>query len=282
MCLAKDTIDLSQLVFLVLSLIVPIFYVISCYLNSKKRKKIKKHLLLGMGILIIMFLLQYGIGHLPKCQPERDIPVDSKHGEYIKTTDKGYILTQKDGAYYIDGFLIVNRSYPLANTWVPPNPHTPITEERCKTCLDNDAYEAWLQMYSDAAAIGLNLYIASGYRSYNYQKEIYEGYVKKDGVEKTDTYSARPGHSEHQSGLTFDLNSVEDSFAATPEGKWVEESAYHYGFIIRYPQNKSDETGYKYEPWHLRYVGHKLAKALYNNGDWLTMEDYFGLESKYS
>ena len=136
-------------------------------------------------------------------------------------------------------------------------------------------------MKNDATSIGLNIWIQSGYRSYEYQQGLYEKYVSRDGKQQADTYSARPGHSEHQSGLSFDLNSVNDSFAATDEGKWVQDNAYLYGFIIRYPKDKSNETGYKYEPWHLRYVGKDLASKLYNNGDWITMETYFGIDSRY-
>jgi D-alanyl-D-alanine carboxypeptidase len=98
---------------------------------------------------------------------------------------------------------------------------------------------------------------------------------------QADTYSARPGHSEHQTGLCFDLNSIDDSFAYTNEGKWVNNNAHLYGFIIRYPKGKESITGYQYESWHLRYVGKDLANKLYNDGNWLTMEEYYGLSSKY-
>ena len=130
-------------------------------------------------------------------------------------------------------------------------------------------------------SLGLNLWIASGYRSYATQKRLYNNYVSSDGKEAADTYSARPGYSEHQTGLAFDLNSVEESFANTDEGKWVKDNCYRYGLIIRYPKGKESITGYIYEPWHLRYVGVKLATKLYNDGDWITLEEYFGVDSKY-
>ena len=197
-------------------------------------------------------------------------------------TSKGYTLEKINGAYYVDGYLLVNKTYALDSSWVPSNTHTKISAEICKTCIDEEAYTEWNKMKSDATAIGLNIYIASGYRSYSYQDGLYQSYVNKDGKTAADTYSARAGHSEHQSGLAFDLNSVSSAFAATDEGKWVQDNAYLYGFIIRYPKDKSDETGYKYESWHLRYVGLDLASKLYNNGDWITMETYFGIDSKYS
>ena len=77
------------------------------------------------------------------------------------------------------------------------------------------------------------------------------------------------------------MNTIDDSFAKTDEGKWINKNAYLYGFIIRYPKGKEDITGYQYESWHLRYVGTELAKKLYNDGDWITMEEYYGLSSKY-
>jgi len=233
-----------------------------------------------LSILFITLFIMGVILIMPKINQNKQqiLPVGS---QLIEVTPKGYNLTSKNGAYYIDGHLIVNKSYPLTDSFVPINPNTSITSNRCITCIDKDAYQAWLSMQSDAAALGLNLIIASGYRSFQYQKGLYENYVKKDSKALADTYSARPGHSEHQTGLSFDLNPVNDSFAATPQGKWINEHAYLYGFIVRYPKDKTDETGFKYEPWHLRYVGLELAKALFDNGNWLSMEDYFGLESKY-
>ena len=136
-------------------------------------------------------------------------------------------------------------------------------------------------MRSDAAALGLNLWVQSGYRSYERQEYLYNNYVARDGKTAADTYSARPGHSEHQSGYAFDLNTITDAFANTKEGKWVDDNAYKYGFVIRYPKGKEGATGYKYESWHLRYVGKDLAEKLYNNGDWISMEEYFGIDSQY-
>jgi len=211
-------------------------------------------------------------------EPDQDEPDDR-----VLTT-KGYEITIIDGAYYVDSYLIVNKSYPISDTWLPLNPQKAVSIETgiCKDCIDQEAWEAWTKMKADAAALGLNIYIASGYRSYQYQKGLYDSYVRKHGSQAADTFSARAGHSEHHTALAFDLNSITDAFAATTEGRWVNENAYLYGFIIRYPKDKSDETGYKYEPWHLRYVGLKLARELYNNGDWISMEDYFGITSEYS
>ena len=183
------------------------------------------------------------------------------------TTSKGFKGEVIDGVTYIDGVLIANKTYSLPSDY--------------GNSLTSATQSAFDKMNADAKSLGLSLWIASGYRSYATQKRLYNNYVASDGKEAADTYSARPGYSEHQTGLAFDLNSVEDSFANTDEGKWVKDNCYRYGLIIRYPKGKESITGYIYEPWHLRYVGVELATKLYNNGDWITLEEYFGVDSKY-
>ena len=184
-----------------------------------------------------------------------------------------------DGVTYIDNILIVNKTYSLPQNYKPDNANG----DNCNECLTPYTLRAFGAMKSaaEATGTGLNLYISSGYRSYNNQQTIYNNYVNNDGQAAADTYSARPGHSEHQTGFAFDLNSIDDSFANTPEGKWVADNCYKHGLIIRYPKGKEHITGYKYEPWHLRYVGVELAEKLYNNGDWITLEEYFGITSSY-
>lgn len=197
-------------------------------------------------------------------------------------TSKGYTVEYIDGAYYVDGYLIANKTYALSSTWKPKDTFKAVPNDGfAREPLNNAAYENWKQMKSDAASLGLNLWAQSGYRSYDYQNDLYNGYVKRKGKAAADTFSARPGHSEHQTGLAFDLNTIDSSFKNTDEGKWVAKNAYLYGYILRYPEGKTNETGYIYEPWHIRYVGKELAKALYNDGDWITMESYFGVTSEY-
>ena len=145
--------------------------------------------------------------------------------------------------------------------------------------MDPTAQAAFDEMAADAAAQGLNLYISSAFRSYEYQDGLYNRYVAQDGQELADTYSARPGHSEHQTGLAFDLNTIDDSFANTAEGQWVAEHAHEYGFIVRYPADKVAITGYQYEPWHIRYLGDEAA-AVYESG--LCLEEYLGITSEYA
>lgn len=197
------------------------------------------------------------------------------------TTSKGFQIQEINGATYIDGVLIANKTYALPQDFIPTNPDQPVNADRSSTCLDKTLMSAWNTMLKDATAKGLNIYIASGYRSYNYQVNVYNRYVKSDGTAVADTYSSRPGNSEHQTGLCFDLNTIEDSFQYTNEGKWVNDNCYKYGFCIRFPKGKDSATGYQYESWHLRYVGVDLATKLYNNGDWLSLEEYFGITSQY-
>ena len=205
----------------------------------------------------------------------------SPTGDGVTKTSKGFTIENRNGATYIDGYLIANKTYALPSTFIPENPEVPVTEARSNKSLDKDLMAAFRKMQSDATAKGLNIYIASGYRSYDYQVGLYNRYVANDGKAAADTYSSRPGNSEHQTGLCFDLNSIEDSFQYTSEGKWVNDNCYKYGFCIRFPKGKDAYTGYQYESWHLRYVGTELAEKLYNNGDWISLEEYFGITSEY-
>lgn len=211
--------------------------------------------------------------------PAPEIP--SGNVVFKGTTSKGFKIQEINGATYIDDVLIANKTYALPQDFIPTNPDQPVNADRSSTCLDKTLMSAWNTMLKDATAKGLNIYIASGYRSYNYQVNVYNRYVKSDGAAVADTYSSRPGNSEHQTGLCFDLNTIEDSFQYTNEGKWVNDNCYKYGFCIRFPKGKDSATGYQYESWHLRYVGVDLATKLYNNGDWLSLEEYFGITSQY-
>ena len=167
---------------------------------------------------------------------------------------------------YINGILIANKTYSLPESYAPG--------------IDKTAESALNKMINAAKQDGINLFIKSGYRSYSTQKTLYNNYVARDGVAAADRYSARPGHSEHQTGLAFDLNSLEQSFGETKEGKWLAEHCHEYGFIIRYPKDKEDVTGYMYEPWHVRYLGEDIAKDVYESGKCL--EEYLGITSEYT
>lgn len=132
-----------------------------------------------------------------------------------------------------------------------------------------------------AATAGHDVWIISAYRDYATQVSLYQGYVDRDGQAAADTYSARPGHSEHQTGLVIDLDDhgscyLEACFGQTPAGVWLAEHAAEYGFIVRYPEGKQDVTGFIAEPWHFRYVGTELAAEMRSTGV-TTLEEFFGL-----
>ncbi len=144
--------------------------------------------------------------------------------------------------------------------------------------LRSDAKDMFELMASDASIQGLNLIMISGYRSYSYQYYLYSKYKDQDGIMEADKYSARPGHSEHQTGLVIDLRNKDlpyEQFGKTKEFTWLNYNAYKYGFILRYPNKKEQITGYIYEPWHYRYVGVDIATDMYLNYPNLTFDEYY-------
>ncbi len=172
--------------------------------------------------------------------------------------------------------MIVNKYHYLSSDYVPDNLVT-IDSKYGKTLeLEKTTYEAFIQMYNDASKDGVNLYIFSPYRSYNTQYSLYNRYVSRDGKTLADTYSARAGYSEHQTGLAIDISRRGgnlNGFESTKEFQWLKENSYKYGFIIRYPKGKEWITGYQYEPWHYRYVGVDVATKIYKEN--ITFEEYY-------
>ena len=193
-----------------------------------------------------------------KAKVIRQVVVNQQEKKVIKEEP---VIETKGGITYVNGVILVNKTYGLPKTYNPK--------------VNNEAYNALKKMQADASTLGLDLSLVSGYRSYERQNTLYSDYVKKDGEEKANTYSAKPGHSEHQTGLAFDIGKVDSSFAGTDEALWIEENAHLYGFIVRYPKDKSDITGYIYEPWHVRYLGIDTATKVKQSG--LCLEEYLGI-----
>ncbi len=135
------------------------------------------------------------------------------------------------------------------------------------------AYDKYKQMADAAKKEGLSMKVISAYRTEAYQKNLYNDKVRTSGKINADKYSARPGHSEHQTGLAVDISSTKGTFEYTPEFRWLQKHAHEYGFILRYPKGKEWITGYAYEPWHYRYVGVDAAKKIYQEG--ITYEEYY-------
>lgn len=191
-----------------------------------------------------------------------------KHGNessvrfQVEVQAQAKVPTPKDSIQptYINGILIVNKQFGLPSDFGKTDP---------------TAYAALKNLQAAAKEAGYDMPLLSGYRSYAYQVDLYNAYVARDGKEKADTYSARPGHSEHQSGLAFDIGAIDDAYGETPAGKWLEQHCAEYGFIIRFPKGKEAVTGYQYEPWHVRYVGKTAAKEIMTRG--ICLEEYLGV-----
>ncbi|WP_226037999.1 M15 family metallopeptidase [Aquibacillus saliphilus] len=181
--------------------------------------------------------------------------------------------------------VFVNKQRRLPDGYEPPNlvvPNVPFSFDYFdpKKQMRSVAATPLEELFLEAEAAGLDLVASSGYRSFQRQKQIYERNVETKGQEEADKFSARPGTSEHQTGLAMDVTTAEVAFALeqtfkqTDEGAWLAENAHKFGFIIRYPEGDSEITGYSYEPWHIRYVGMDIAKEVYLNQ--MTLEEYFG------
>lgn len=175
--------------------------------------------------------------------------------------------------------VLVNKNNKLSKNYVPSNLRVVKVARRSDDTakMNSTAAKQLEKMFADAKKDGIELAAWSGYRSYKTQQAAYNQWKKNDSI------SARPGHSEHQTGLAMDVIAKKDlkkntspltqSFGKTKEGKWIAANAYKYGFIIRYPKGKEKITGYSYEPWHIRYVGEKVATKLYEN-NWTLEEAY--------
>ena len=223
--------------------------------------------------------------HVDKASHKGDAGTYSVHLYYMLNGKRTYITETKatvpqstetqvtgkltnNGSYYsvrgkYDDIIIVNKKHGLSKDYNPGENPT--------------AKAAFVRLRDDMINQGLNVGRSySGFRSYDYQKTLYDNYVSRDGQAAADRYSARPGYSEHQTGLVFDLtdksgNLLEDSRAS----QWLKDNAHNYGFIVRFQAGKEASTGYMPEAWHIRYVG-KEAKDIHDSG--LSLEEYFGIE----
>lgn len=186
-------------------------------------------------------------------------------------------------------FVLVNKLNQLPESYIPADLREPeirftFTGPDEKRKLRDVAASGLESMFEAADAASIELFALSGYRSYNRQRDIYNNNVSTRGVEATDKVSARPGHSEHQSGLAMDITSASAgfdliyAFGDTEEGIWVKENAHLYGFVVRYGKDKTPITGYDYEPWHLRYIGLDLAGYIYEHK--ITLEELYNQVQK--
>ncbi|OZB95246.1 M15 family metallopeptidase [Paenibacillus sp. XY044] len=205
---------------------------------------------------------------------------NDNNSDFVNTYDVEHVVSNPTS-----DTVLVNKTYRLPEGYVPPDLVYPdvaftFSEKIDKRKMRKVAADALKELFDAAKQDGVYLAGVSGYRSESRQTTLYNNYVDRDGVKAADTYSARPGHSEHQTGLTIDVSgtdgkcAAESCFAGTKEANWLADHAYEYGFIIRYPEGKESITGYKYEPWHIRYVGKEIAEDVTKKD--ITLEQYFG------
>ncbi|PFT69337.1 D-alanyl-D-alanine carboxypeptidase [Bacillus cereus] len=182
--------------------------------------------------------------------------------------------------------VVVNKHRKLPSGYKPndlivPNVKFAFDGMQEKSHMRKEAAIALEKLFSLAKQDGIQLYAISGFRSEKYQQSVYRRNVETQGHVQADTISAKPGHSEHQTGLAMDVsadsvnNILETEFSNTIEGKWLETNAHRAGFIIRYLKDKEQITGYSYEPWHIRYVG-DIAKDIYERN--ITLEEYLNIK----
>jgi len=175
---------------------------------------------------------------------------------------------------------LVNKENGLKSSYEPDDLVIPdVKATKSDIYLTKVASSNLEKMFKDAKKEGIDLCLISGYRSSSYQRKLYSNYLTHKGKEYTQQYLSKANHSEHQTGLAVDISSKSieyqliPDFEITKEGKWLEENAHNYGFILRYKKDRVEDTGYDFEPWHFRYVGYDIAKYIYDND--LILEDLY-------
>lgn len=234
-------------------------------------------------LLITLIVIVFGAWRISNYEDNKNVePTNTVQSNTPEPFNKSQYPLDQPGSIW----MIVNKQRALPADYVPED--LDVAEVTLRLNASNEqmriskkALPAVEELFEAAKQAGHKLTFASGYRSYEYQKQLYTGYVAKDGQAAADRYSARPGTSEHQTGLALDVCEtgsncdLDTAFGATESGKWVAANAHNYGFIVRYAEGKEDITGYQYEPWHLRFVGKELANELHKTGQ--TMEEFFGI-----
>jgi D-alanyl-D-alanine carboxypeptidase len=237
---------------------------------------------IGVVAIVLAVLLFGGYALTHRTKPNTDkqpVANASSHG----FNKQQYSLSDPASLW-----LVVNKTRPLSpKDYAPADLVVPTMPLRLNSSQEEmhlraGTAKAMETMVNAADKQGIKLMLSSGYRSYNFQVNLYNGYVKQQGQAAADKQSARQGFSEHQTGMAADLEpvsrtcEVEQCFADTPEGKWLATNDYKYGFIVRYPNGKDNITGYEYEPWHVRYVGTALSNEMHRDNI-PTLEQFFNL-----
>ena len=248
-----------------------------------------KKILTTLGVVLLLTVGLTGINTFVTRNSHKDRVPTAEKAKEAQPVQAAYNKKQFSTSDPASIWIVVNKQRPLNPTnYVPADLVTPNVPLRVpgndSMQLRRETAAALEKMFAAAKTEGLDLMLSSGYRSYQFQVTLYGGYVKNSSVAEADKTSARPGYSEHQTGLAADIEptakncDVDVCFAATPEGTWLAANAYKYGFIIRYTKDKVPVTGYSYEPWHIRYVGTDLSNEL-RKQNITTLEEFFGLSS---
>jgi zinc D-Ala-D-Ala carboxypeptidase len=250
-------------------------------MKYKYRLRSKKPLFILMLIVVLLtVIISYGCNH-------------TRLNDFFSGNKGTSGLPQKPTAELIrkqtlesavnQGLLVlVNKQHPLAENYIP-NDLTPMKyyasdRDASGRYMREPAAVAFSQLVENAALEGYELKMTTAYRSFHFQNLLYNNYVSQYGEQAANRFSAKPGQSEHQTGLAVDVSSpsvefeLTVAFGDTAEGRWLAVHAHEYGFILRYPEGKEDITGYLYEPWHLRYVGLFAAKEIFQQG--ISLEEY--------
>lgn len=254
--------------------------------KKKGRQMAKNRRILRLSVAILMLLVFSGFYFLlaPYVHDEvgeGSVQVNATHPQYQQTGKASQGPTVDKSSEYL---ILVNKTHGIGKDYEPGDlkkvKSVASDREGQYQKLRHNAASAFNELTKAADKKGNTIKLTSGFRPYSYQKVLYKQYVKKDGKYSAEQYSAKPGHSEHQTGLSADVSSpsvnynLVQAYGTTEEGKWLAKNAHKYGFIIRYQKGKDDITGYEYEPWHIRYVGKDAAAEIYKQK--VTLEEYLG------
>lgn len=235
---------------------------------------------LSIGIAVCLLFIITGATFLVLRNTETEQPRTAQSTRSLDDPGSSWVVVNKQRS-------LQPKEYAPSDLVAPNVPlRKSITDD--EKMLRLEAARALEQLVAAGKNAGQSFTLQSGYRSYAFQKKLYNRYVDQQGQAEADTQSARPGYSEHQTGLAVDLGGttnprcdVHACFADTPEGQWLAANAHAYGFIIRYPEGADAVTGYVYEPWHIRYVGTELANKVLAAGS-PPLETYFELPTAAS
>jgi len=243
-----------------------------------KRKKF-------ISLFLLLMLLCFGCG-TPEVPISEEPPNHETNGEQKEEPglgpEKNSVVDELKSDIDAGYLILVNKTNGLANDYKPDDladiKYFAADRSAEGRFMRETAADAFHRLVEEASSQGIEILMTTAYRSYGFQSTLYNNYVAQHGQASADRFSARPGYSEHQTGLAVDVSaasvdySLTRDFAKTDEGIWVAANAHVFGFIIRYPEDREEQTGYLYEPWHLRYVGVTAAKHIFENE--MILEEY--------